>query len=85
VTESTPQYTRASLAKMTPAQIVAAKRAGQLEAIQSGAEGDTEYLPERPEQLSRDDLAGLTPAEIWAAKKAGALDDLIDGSDPAYS
>lgn len=76
----TEQYTRAALATMTPDEIVAAHKAGQLEDILSGKTGTVTAHP-RPEQLARADLAGMTPEEIEAARQAGRLADLLSGYD----
>lgn len=82
-TEAVPQLTYAALKKLTPQQVIEAKRAGNLEAIRRGEPGDTDDLGNRPAQLSRADLAGMSPSQIVKARREGRLADLLAGVEPA--
>ena len=75
--EQIPQLTIAALRKMTPDQIVAARKAGQLEALRRGESGDVDDPGTRPEQIT--DLTGMTPDQIVRARREGRLDDLAKG------
>lgn len=75
--EQIPQLTRRALDRMSPEQIIAAKKAGQLEALRRGESGDVDDPGTRSEQIT--DLAGMSPEQIVKARREGRLDDLAKG------
>ena len=87
------QLTADDLEKMTPNEIIAARKAGQLEKFDEFRRRGRRYNPSRaprvpypavnpadvtaPDQLTRDDLDAMAPAEITAAYRAGRLDAVL--------
>ncbi|MFJ7242349.1 hypothetical protein ACIQWB_35220 [Streptomyces olivaceus] len=68
-----PQWGRDVVARLSPAEIVAAQRKGHLTAYLRGEDVVSEQAPQRPEQYTADQVAGLSRVELLAAHKAGHL------------
>jgi hypothetical protein len=64
-----------SVEGMSPVQINEALKAGRLQELLDGTEG--EGVQEQPEQKDATWVSGASPSEIAAALKAGELQDLL--------
>lgn len=67
------QLDRADLASMSPAEIEAAREAGQLDQLLGRPVND---IPDTG-QLTREHLAHMSPEQIIDAQQDGRLDDLL--------
>ena len=74
------QLSKADISVMTPEQIVAALKAGQLHTLLTTADPPPDPIAEaivNDGRITETDLKGMTPEEIVDAHRAGRLDHLL--------